>query len=208
MILPNNTKFILASQSPRRRELLAQAGLEYEVITSDIDEIITKEHPDEVVMELSHQKALAVFNSLVSHSANTNVNDGLHLVVIGADTVVSVDGKIMGKPQNKEDAFNMLNNLQGKSHQVYTGVTILKYDYTTKKSTGKSFAECTDVTIFPMKTSEIYDYISQESCYDKAGSYGIQDSFAIYVEKINGDYNNVVGLPIARLYHELITMLE
>lgn len=200
----NNTKIILASQSPRRRELLAQAGYEFEIITSDVEEVTTKEAPDEVVKELSHQKAKAVFDGLISYSSNMGMDDDLHLVVIGADTVVSLDGKIMGKPKNKEEAFHMLKSLQGNTHQVYTGVTLFFYDYSNKLTEVKSFAECTNVTFYPMKDSEILGYIATGDCYDKAGSYGIQGSFAIFIEKIDGDYNNVVGLPIARLYHELL----
>lgn len=199
----NNTKIILASQSPRRRELLTQAGYEFEIITSDVKEAITKEVPDEVVKELSRQKAEAVFNRLISYSTNMETNDDLHLAVIGADTVVSLEGKIMGKPSNKNEAFDMLKSLQGNTHQVHTGVTLFFYDYSNKLTKVKSFAESTNVTLYPMKDSEILSYIATGDCYDKAGAYGIQGKFAIYVKKIDGDYNNVVGLPIARLYHEL-----
>lgn len=197
-----NTKIILASKSPRRLELLTQAGFEFEIITSHIEEKITKEKPAEVVIELSAQKASDVFNKIIN-SVNNNLTEDVSLMVIGADTVVSANDAILGKPKDKNTAYNMLKSIQGNTHQVYTGVTIFSYNFKTKAVSSKSFAECTDVTVYPMTDSEIYQYIATGDCYDKAGAYGIQGQFAIYIKEIKGDYNNVVGLPIARLYHEL-----
>ena len=97
----------------------------------------------------------------------------------------------------------MINSIQGSTHQVYTGVTFILYNFSSRKKVIHSFFECTDVTLFPMTEFEINQYISTKDCYDKAGGYGIQGNFAVYVKEINGDYNNVVGLPIARLYQEL-----
>lgn len=202
-----NTKIILASQSPRRRELLTQAGFDFEILTSNIEEKITKTQPDEVVKELSYQKAEDVLKSILKHLPADISNDDLSLMVIGADTVVSVDGKILGKPKDKDEAFTMIKSIQNNTHQVYTGVTIFLYDFLNQKQSVTSFSECTNVTLYPMSNSEIHDYIATGDCYDKAGAYGIQGKFAIHVKGIDGDYNNVVGLPIARLYQELKQLL-
>lgn len=132
--------------------------------------------------------------------------EDLSFLVIGADTIVTKNGKIMGKPKNFEEAFSMIKSIQDSTHKVYTGVTLIKYDFNTKHKEIYSFFESTDVTLYPMTDLEISSYISTGDCYDKAGGYGIQGQFAVYVKGINGDYNNVVGLPIARLYHELNLM--
>ena len=132
--------------------------------------------------------------------------EGVSLMIIGADTIVAKDNQIMGKPKDHNQAFDMLNLLQNNTHQVYTGVSIILYDFETKEKKVHSFHDCTDVEFYPMTDSEINSYIETGDCYDKAGSYGIQGSFAIHVKGIHGDYNNVVGLPIAKLYHELEEM--
>lgn len=186
-------KVVLASQSPRRKELLAKAGFDFEIVTSDVEENTLETAPDKIVMELSRIKAEDVLNKVKT--------DGEKLIVIGADTVVSKNGQIMGKPKTKEEAFEMIDSIQGDIHQVFTGVTIYFYDG--ENINKKSFAEKTDVVVFPMKKEEIEAYIATGDSMDKAGAYGIQGAFGVFVEKINGDYNNVVGLPVARLYHEL-----
>lgn len=186
-------KLIMASQSPRRREILEQVGLDFSVIPSDVEEKPGGTLPDEVVIELSLQKAMDVYQK-----NNDNV------VVIGADTVVSVDNKIMGKPADRDEAFLMLKTLQGRTHQVYTGVSLVwDHEDNGDKFGQFSFCECTYVTFFPMTDREIREYISTGECDDKAGSYAIQGICAKYISKIDGDYNNVVGLPVARLYQEM-----
>ncbi len=180
---------ILASASPRRRELLTQAGFIFTVKVSDAEEIITEKEPDKIVRELAFLKAKAVAAS---------EEDAL---VIGADTIVAAEGKVLGKPHSREEAFSMLSMLQGKTHQVYTGVAL--FTKKAEKETQKVFAEKTEVTFYPMTEKEIWDYIDTGEPMDKAGAYGIQGRAAVYVEKICGDYNNVVGLPVARLYQEL-----
>ena len=201
-----NYKIILASKSPRRRELMTQAGFDFEIITSNIEEVIKGTNPADIVKELSFQKADAVLNDILAHLPFEADSTSPCLLVIGADTVVSYANNIMGKPKDKQDAFNMIKTIQGKTHQVYTGVSILRYDFGTKKTSVTSFAEGTDVTLYSMSDSEINDYIATNEPMDKAGSYGIQGRFAVHVRGINGDYNNVVGLPIARLYQELKTL--
>ncbi len=179
-------KLILASASPRRRELLSLTGLPFTVMAGNGEEIISTEDPARAVSELSRQKAEAVL--LRAEDGDT---------VIGADTVVALDGRILGKPADKADAFRMLRMLQGRDHAVYTGVTILKKNSGTAPVT---FAERTAVHVLPMSDEEIRAYIATGEPMDKAGAYGIQGRFAVYVAGIEGDYQNVVGLPVSRLY--------
>lgn len=182
-------KMILTSASPRRRELLTQAGFSFEVKVSDADEIITEKEPDKIVKELALVKACAVAASETK------------ALIIGADTIVTVDGKILGKPRDAEEAFSMLSMLQGRTHQVYTGVALITKEEGLQKS--HVFSEKTDVHMYPMTEQEIREYIATGEPLDKAGAYGIQGRAAVYIRKIEGDYNNVVGLPISRLYQEL-----
>lgn len=207
MIDFEKTKLILASNSPRRKELLKHAGYEFEVLASNMDEQTSETKPELVVEDLSLQKATNVFNSIMKVvNLSLDAYEGLSLMIIGADTIVSKNNEIMGKPKDHNAAFSMLKSLQGDTHQVYTGVSIILYDFETKEKKIHSFHDCTNVEFYPMTDSEINSYISTGDCYDKAGSYGIQGSFAIHVKGIHGDYNNVVGLPIAKLYHELEEM--
>ena len=189
-------KYILASQSPRRRELLARTGLEFEVIPSDVDEKITKEIPSDVVMELAHQKAENVYGKI------TDLND---YTVIGSDTIVVYRDEILGKPVDKQEAYDMLSMLADRTHQVYTGVSLIQKKNGEKKT--KTFFVQTDVTLYPIDKEDLHRYVESKDPMDKAGAYGIQGNFAIHVKEIKGDYNNVVGLPIARLYHELDSIL-
>lgn len=188
-------KIYLASASPRRKELLKQVGLSFKTMPSMVEEKITKTEPSEVVEELSYQKAVDVCGRLVNEGAED-------FVVIGADTVVSCWGEILGKPKDKEDAVRMLGRLKGGSHQVYTGVTLAW------KSRGISpmyftFNECTDVTMYDMTEEEIRKYVDSGEPMDKAGAYAIQGLCAAYIQGICGDYNNVVGLPVGRVWQEL-----
>lgn len=180
---------ILASASPRRKELLHQIGLTPRIVPSQVKELITSVEPEMVVEELSAQKAADIAPQFRGQEA----------VVLGADTVVAVAGRILGKPAGQEDAIRMLTELQGKSHQVYTGVTLI-FCNTNKKIT---FSEKTEVEIYPMTRAEIEQYVQTGEPLDKAGAYGIQGRFAAYIKGISGDYNNVVGLPVARVYQEL-----
>ena len=170
---------ILASASPRRRELLAHV-CEFEVRPTDCDESCSITAPEELVRELSRRKALA---------CRACPGD----TVIGADTVVAIDGEILGKPKDPEDAKNMLRKLSGRTHTVFTGVTVVK------GGEAYTFAERTDVTFFELSEELIDRYVASKEPMDKAGAYGIQEKGCLLVEKINGDYFNVVGLPVARL---------
>lgn len=193
-------KIVLASASPRRRELLAQIGLVPEIIPSTVEEVVSDTEPEKVVMSLSLQKAGDVAQKLKNQGKMTDT------VVIGADTVVAAGGQILGKPRDRQDAVRMIRSLQGGVHQVYTGVTLI--------ASGKdgecvrTFYEETHVTVYPMEEEEIARYASSGEPDDKAGAYGIQGLFAAYIEKIDGDYSNVVGLPVGRVYQELKALGE
>lgn len=181
-------RIILASASPRRKELLEQVGIQFEVIKSTVEEVITETNPDKVVMELSTQKAEDVYQNLL---------DREDVLVIGADTVVYNRGQILGKPHSQEEAFQMIQGIQGRKHSVFTGVTLL---FNGKKI---SFAEETQVVVNAMTENDIRQYIATGEPMDKAGSYGIQGRFAAFVKEIHGDYNTVVGLPVSRICSEL-----
>ena len=171
---------ILASKSPRRKELLSFITTDFTVKSADVDETLPQGiTPDKAVEYLSKIKAEPLKNE----------ND----IVIGADTVVALDGKILGKPRDEADAFATLRMLSGKEHSVFTGVSVIKG----KKI--ETFSVQTKVKMFELTDKEIEEYIATAEPFDKAGSYGIQGKGSLLVEKIDGDYFNVVGLPISRL---------
>ena len=180
-------RIVLASASPRRKELLSLLGWEFEIMVSDVEEVTTSDEPGIVVEELSAQKAKDIFCKTTGD-----------VLVIGADTVVAYQGRILGKPQDAEDAKSMLSMLSGDTHEVYTGVTL--YKRVDGKETSATFHECTEVTFYELSAEDIMWYLSTGECNDKAGSYGIQGYGTRFVKSICGDYNNVVGLPVAKLY--------
>lgn len=186
-------ELILASASPRRKELLEKIGLPFTVQPAKGEERITQKSPAAVVMELSRQKAEEI--------AAAQTED---CIIIGADTVVAEGEKIMGKPKDAADAKQMLRSIADDCHQVYTGVTLIRTGAHPKSVT---FQEKTDVFLYPISDAELDAYIASGDPMDKAGAYGIQGDFAIYVKRIAGDYYNVVGLPIGRVYQELKRML-
>lgn len=182
---------ILASNSPRRKELLTQMGLEFTVIPSTKEEITTATIPSEMVMELSKLKALDVAEQVNKEA-----------VIIGSDTIVAIDDNILGKPKSEQMAYSMLKSLSGKTHQVYTGVTIIIKD-ANHIIDQHTFFEVSKVTIADLDDTEIYNYINTKEPMDKAGAYAIQGKFAPYVKCIEGDYYTIVGLPVAHLYQQL-----
>lgn len=194
-------RLILASNSPRRREILSQAGFTFEVIPAAGEEKSSAGDPGIYVEELSEHKASEVFLKELGKAPEEA------LTVIGADTIVVVtkeDGsfEILGKPADKEDARRMIGELQGASHRVMTGVTLLWQDE--HGEIGKErFHEETYVDVCDMSEEEIEAYISTKEPYDKAGAYAIQGRFGVFIRGIRGCYYNVVGLPAARLYHVL-----
>lgn len=183
-------QMILASASPRRKELLELMGLDFIVCPSRKEEIITKQIPAEIVQELAAQKAEDV----------AAMTEG-EALVIGSDTIVVCDGEVMGKPADEQAAYEMLHKLQGRTHEVYTGVAVIALEK--DKITRDIFYKKADVTVHPMTDEEIWGYIRQGESMDKAGAYGIQGSFAVFVDEIKGEYNTVLGLPIAGLYQVL-----
>lgn len=218
-----NRKLILGSGSPRRKEIMTNMGYEYEIVKSEKDEVTTKDKPYDVVMELAYNKALEV-NEIV----NNKYGDDSY-VVLTADTVVAVDDRILGKPKDREDAFNMIKLINNRAHQVYTGVAIMAYvdekilfdiqsgvntrvlcNDVSKTESGKSiiiFYDKTDVFVKNITDDEIKEYVATGECDDKAGSYAIQGIFGKYIEKYEGDYENVVGLPGKRV-DEVLKMLN
>lgn len=181
-------KIVLASQSPRRRELLGKMGLEFTARSPEIDEeAITGLPAEELVKALSREKAL--------HIARDEAPDA---IVIGSDTVVVLDGEILGKPDSEEQAVTMLTALSGRSHEVCTGITVCQGDRV------DSQAEVTKVTFRSLTQEEIRQYVATGEPMDKAGSYGIQGYGALLVEGIQGDYSSVVGLPVCRLGRMLL----
>ena len=185
-------KIILASGSPRRKEILEQVGIEFSVITSNDEEVIQKSSPEEIVEELATRKACSVASDMEEGT-----------IVIGADTMVAIDGQVMGKPKDEGNAKDMIRKLQGKKHQVYTGVCAVV------KEAGKEdrlihFVEATHVWVHSMTEAQIDAYVATGEPLDKAGAYGIQGKFAVYIEKIEGDYLNIVGFPVSKLYERLL----
>ncbi len=183
-------QIILASQSPRRRELLGLLRLPFSVQVADIDETMDPDKPVAAeVARVSRSKAEAIV---------CDQED----IVIAADTIVVCDNAVLGKPKDEADAFRMLKILSGRSHQVMTGLTVKK---------GKHMISCTEITDIRFRTltdQEIWDYIATGEPMDKAGSYGIQGGAAVFAEHLNGDYYNVMGLPVCKLYKILRGMME
>ena len=184
-------RIVLASGSPRRKEILAGIGASYDVIVSDCDESTELTDPAELVKELSGRKAEAVAKNLTGP-----------VIVIGADTVVAYGGTILGKPKDRADARRMISMLADDTHQVYTGVSLV-----IKEETGErreiSFAECSEVEVDAMTDRQIEEYLDTREGEDKAGSYAVQGIFAVHIKGIKGDYFNIVGLPVAAIYKRL-----
>lgn len=183
---------LLASQSPRRRFLLSLLGLEFDVTSVEINEDkFASLLPSDIVCELAERKAIEASKLFDKH------------IIITADTLVFLDNEVLTKPTNREDAYRILKLLSGRTHQVYTGIAI----FDPKKKSMLIEFEKTYVTIRNLEDEEIWGYINSGSPMDKAGAYGIQDDFgAVFVERIEGDYYNVVGLPLCKLYKMLKKM--
>ncbi len=248
-------KIILASASPRRKELLNQIGISFEICPSTCDEAVEFSTPEKMVQDLSRMKAEDVWEKVEAERKNDC--DRKQVLIIGADTIVvsggeeeaeeecgveghdkkrhrslidlisqnsaridlkeencpgksktplKPDPEVLGKPKDEADALRMLTSLQGRKHRVFTGVTFIYLDENDQKRT-HSFYEKTDVFLYPMTQEEILSYIRSGDPMDKAGAYGIQGPFAAYVRGIIGDYNNVVGLPVGRVFQELKEVL-
>ena len=236
-------RIILASGSPRRRELLTQAGLAFCIKTADVDETPTVKEPAAVVEELSRRKAEAVAEERRTGAGQTDKSiptdvagqtdkmisantagqtderivagtacgfepDAPGALIVAADTIVALDGEILGKPRDVEDAVRMLKELSGRTHEVFTGVTVLRETGGDRVRDAVTFSAGTRVTFYPLTEEEIRDYVASGEPMDKAGAYGIQGLGARLVERIEGDYNNVVGFPLAHFLRILMDMGE
>lgn len=181
----NFIPFILASGSPRRKQLLNQIGLEFTVIPSDVDEDFTLDLPPEAFTEhWAREKAKSV--------AKIHPDS----MIVGADTIVVLDGNILGKPKDKKDSFNMLQSLSGKTHEVITGVSFISLE----QELDHTFNERTFVSFNTLSDRDINSYIDIYNPLDKAGSYGIQDWFSVHIHRVEGCYYNVMGLPLSSFY--------
>ncbi len=182
-------QIILASSSPRRAQILRQVGFDFVVVPSTFEEVFNGDPPDIQATHLATRKAEDV--------ARRHQNE----LVLAADTIVALDGHVLGKPEDTEDAVDMLNLLSGKTHDVFTGFCLMRM------TPPWSYAgvERTRVHFRDLNRSEIEAYVEMGSCFDKAGSYGIQDMSALFCDRIEGDFYNVVGLPITRIYAELMS---
>lgn len=192
-------RYILASKSPRRKEILSKLGLQFDIIPAEGEEIITSTDPAAVVEQLSFQKAKEIYDQIIT-------DDDEGVIIIGADTVVSKDGIILGKPKDKDDACRMLKMLSGNFHSVFTGVTCFyKKGIEVKNIT---FFEETKVFMYDISDTDIWNMIESGEPMDKAGAYAIQGLAGKYIYRIEGDYDNVVGLPAARLNYELKYLID
>jgi septum formation protein maf len=187
----NGIKIILASASPRRKELLTQIGVKFEIMISDKETDIDSTDPIKACEKQAMQKALDI-----EEKAALKYKEDY--IIIAADTIVALEDTILGKPKDKEDARLMLERISGKKHKVYTAVCV----FNSRLKTHKSFVEETAVEVAELSKEDIDFYLSDDEAYDKAGAYAIQGLFSRYIVGIEGDYYNVMGLPVGRVYRE------
>ncbi len=190
-------KIILASASPRRREILAGFGLKFDIITADVDENVSADGktPPMIVEEISRRKALAVYERMC-RERHSNGDDTL---IIAADTVVCSEGEILGKPHSRADAKRMLEGYSGKTHSVISAVTTVRFNGTDAPKI-ESFHDISYVTFKKMTDKEIEYYLDTDEPYDKAGAYAVQGFASLFIERIEGSFYNIVGLPVQKLY--------
>lgn len=187
----NNIRIILASASPRRKELLTQIGVEFDIMVSDKETDIDSTDPIKACEKQAMQKALDIEEKAALKYKEDHI-------IIAADTIVALEGSILGKPKDKEEARLMLEKISGKKHKVYTAVCV----FNSRLKTHKSFVEETAVEVAELSKKDIDFYLSKDEAYDKAGAYAIQGLFSRYIVGIEGDYYNVMGLPVGRVYRE------
>lgn len=198
-------RIILASESPRRKEIMKQMGIRFKTVPANITEVIAGSEPSEMVKSLASQKARDVAGRIEA--------DKEDLIIIGADTLVFHKGHALGKPRDRGHAIEMIEGLSGDTHEVYTGVCIIirrkrqsRINIQGKGSSEDeeiSFSVCTRVSVYPLTREQIEDYVDTGEPLDKAGAYAIQGEFGIYIKEIHGDYYNVVGFPIGKIYESL-----
>ena len=205
---------ILASASPRRKELLGHLFSEFTILPAQGEEQADFQTPSQYVSKLAEHKAMEIARTkfsakrLPDAGPVTDYPSDQITLILGADTIVYADSQVLGKPADADEAFSMLSRLSGKSHEVYTGVSLI---FLSEKEHAildvHSFSEKTEVFVDTLTKEEILSYIASKDPLDKAGSYGIQGLFSKHITGINGDYFNVVGLPVSRIYRELKTVL-
>lgn len=191
-------EIILASASPRRKELMELMGIPYQIITANVEETVSETMPSEMVQAIAELKTTAVMNL-----PELLTSENQEKIIIGADTMVFYKEHALGKPKDVEDAFRMLQMLSDHIHEVYTGVSIIIRKYSGEVERLR-FAVCTQVAVHRLTTEQMNDYIATGEPMDKAGAYAIQGQFGIHIKEIIGDYYNVVGFPIGQIYHSLL----
>lgn len=190
-------RIVLASESPRRKEIMDQMGISYVTIPSHAKEVVSETSPSDMVKALASLKARDVASRL-------NVKE--KFIIIGADTMVFHRGQALGKPKDRSDAIRMLKSLSDDSHEVKTGVCIIIRNNTDNiEDKTLTFDVNTEVIVQPLTTKQIEDYVDTGEPMDKAGAYAIQGGFGIYIKEIHGDYYNIVGFPIAKIYEQLLS---
>ena len=193
-------RIILASESPRRKEIMNQMGIQYETMPANIIEDVLGDSPSDMVKSLAFQKARDVSDRIQSNQED--------LIIIGADTLVFHKGQALGKPKDREHAIEMLEDLSDDTHEVFTGVCIIirrdRPDHCHTEDEEIIFSVCTKVAVYPLTREQIVDYVDTKEPLDKAGAYAIQGGFGIYIKEIQGDYYNVVGFHIAKIYMKLL----
>lgn len=201
--MKNDVTVILASASPRRAELMRQIGTEPVILPADVDENIDEKDPAQLVRMLAERKCVHTLDKILSEEKYRNQD----VLILAADTIVCIQDQILGKPADEDEAYSMLRNLSGKAHEVLTGVCIaaVKND---RQIDRQSFVETTKVHVCELSDQEIREYIATGEPMDKAGAYGIQGEFGKFVSGIEGNYANVVGLPVSAVYQTMKGMLH
>ena len=194
----NRRTLILGSQSPRRKELLSWLNIPFKVQVADLEEISNESEPSDVALDIASQKAHAVAN---------NCQTDQHPFIISSDTIVVLDGKIYGKPKDKNDARIILNELSNRTHQVITGVSFYFYESANAKWREHLFFDSTEVTFNEITNDLMEAYLVTGDSLDKAGAYGIQGPSLTFISKVNGSYSNVVGFPLDKIVSELKIIL-
>ena len=202
------SRLILASGSPRRKEILERNGHDFVVIKAVKDECSDADIPADFVSDLSRDKAIEVLDKVLKYPDTFDdvLDGGDTFYIIAADTVVAVDKDILGKPEDRADAVNMIRRISGRAHSVYTGVTIIRSQMSDRgdiDNTISTFYDETLVYVQDLSDSEISAYVDMGECMDKAGAYAIQGGFGKHIDRIEGDYDNVVGLPYYKVYEAL-----
>lgn len=202
------SRLILASGSPRRKEILERNGHDFVVIKAVKDECSDADIPADFVSDLSRDKAMEVLDKVLKYPDTFDdvLDGGDTFYIIAADTVVAVDKDILGKPEDRADAVNMIRRISGRAHSVYTGVTIIRSQMSDRgdiDNTISTFYDETLVYVQDLSDSEISAYVDMGECMDKAGAYAIQGGFGKHIDRIEGDYDNVVGLPYYKVYEAL-----